>query len=130
MKDIGTMKELIAEYVDMLPTGKSLSQTEVEKRASSFLVATAHITNWRHLFSDKKIEATSIEKAVYAAKLAQSEGKGVTEKKIEVEADEEYRVAREEIEKLDNDLAFLRSYYDIFMNAHVFYRQLAKGELA
>ncbi len=30
--------------------------------------------------------------------------------------------------RTENDLSYLKAYYDIFMAAHVFYRNMAKGE--
>ena len=34
--------------------------------------------------------------------------------------------AREGFERIENDISYLKAYYDIFMAAHVFYRQLSK----
>lgn len=108
--------------------GTSVSYTEAEKRAGSFLEAMAMVTEWRHLLSQEKIKSLSVQTAVYAQKLSGGTSKTVTENKIAAEASEEYTRAREDLEGLDNDLSYLKAHFDIFMAAHVFYRNVAKGE--
>jgi len=52
----------------------------------------------------------------------------MTENKMTAEASKEYTEAREDLEGIENDLSYLKSYYDIFRDAHIFYRQMSKGE--
>lgn len=123
------IKKLIDKYVKMLPIeGKFLPPTEAEKRASDFLVACAHVTNHRHDLGNTKIEAVSLERAVYGAVVSNADSKKVTEQRIMAEADKDYQTARENLEQVDNDMTYLKTYYEIFNNAHIFYRQMAKGE--
>lgn len=128
------MEKEITEYIDKLaaklPLNKSISFPEAEKRASEFLEAQAKITNIRHMLSEEKIKLLSTQTAVYAEELSKGTGKTVTENKTTAEASKAYISAREDFERIENDLAYLRAYYDIFQNAHVFYRQMAKGENA
>lgn len=122
------MKDTIESYAKLLPLNKSISTTDAEKRASEFLTAMAYITDLRHTFNEEKIRLQSSHNAVYAEELSKATGKTITENKITVEACEPYQVAREELERIDNDLSYLKAYADIFMAAHVFYRNMAKGE--
>lgn len=122
------MKNLIAQYAGLLPLGKSISSAEAEKRASFFLEAMAKVTDMRHQFAEQKIKATSIQAAVYAQELAAGTAKTMTENKVTAEASPGYAAAREELEQIENDVNFLKAYYEIFNNAHVFYRQAAKGD--
>lgn len=125
MKEI---KEIITKYAEILPLNKSISTSEAEKRAGDFLTVMASITDWRHILSGDKIRLQSAHNAVYAEELSKATGKTVTENKVTVEASEAYQFAREELEKIENDLSYLKAYYDIFNNAHVFYRQMSRGE--
>jgi len=122
------IKEYIEKYASKLAVNKMVSFTEAEKRAGEFLYAQAQITDWRHLLSEEKIKLTSIQLATYAEQLSLCTGKTVTENKTTVEASKEYQKAREDLESVENDIAYLKAYYDIFQNAHVFFRQMAKGE--
>jgi hypothetical protein len=122
------MKEYVDKYAKLLPIGTSVSYTEAEKRAGEFLSAQATITNWRHMLSSEKIKLTSVQTAIFSTLMAKGTAKTVTENKLMAEADPEYIKVREELESVENDLSYLKSYYDIFNNAHIFYRNLSRGE--
>lgn len=121
-------KNFLEQYNRILPLGKSISTSEAEKRASLFLEAMAKVTDMRHQFAEQKIRASSELAAVYAQELSKGTAKTMTENKVTAEASENYCQVREELEGLENDTNFLRAYYEIYQNAHVFYRQAAKGE--
>lgn len=121
-------KEYIEKYQALLPVGTSISYTEAEKRAGLFLEAQATITDWRHTLSSEKIRLLSVQTAVYAEKMAAGTAKTVTENKLTAEASAEYTKAREDLEHIENDLSYLKAFYDIFQNAHIFYRTMAKGD--
>lgn len=122
------MKTTIEKYAAMLPMSKSLSVTDAEKRAGDFLSICAQVTDWRHMLSQEKIKLTSVQTSVYAEQMSKGTAKTVTENKLTAEASAEYTSAREDLETIENDLSYLKAYYDIFMAAHVFYRNVAKGE--
>jgi len=124
MNDI---KEFISKYESLLAVGTSISYTEAERRAGEFLVGMARITDMKHLLSGDKIRLTSVQTAVYATLMAKGAAKTVTENKLNAEASEDYIKAREELESIENDISYLKAYYDILNNAHIFYRTMAKG---
>ena len=125
MKEV---KEFVDRYSKLLALNKSISTSEAEKHAGEFLLAMAKLTDVRHLFAEDKIQLTSLQTAVYAEEMSKGTAKTVTENKMMAEATAEYTKAREDLERVDNDIAYLRAYYDIFNNAHLFYRNMAKGE--
>lgn len=125
MKEI---KEQIANWNKMLPSGNAVTQVEAERRASQFLVASAHLAEWIHIIKESKIKADSIKIATYSEQMKKSESKLVTEKKAEAEASEAYITVREEFEYLENDVSYLRTYLELYGNAHVFYRQISKDQ--
>lgn len=122
------LKSLVDKYSVLLPVSTSISYTEAERRAGEFLSAAAKMTDLRHVLSQEKVKNTSAQIAVFAAEMAKGTAKTMTENKLAAEASEDYTKAREDLESIENDLAYLKAYYDIFMSAHVFYRQMARGE--
>lgn len=124
--EFDAIKDKINKYSKLLPIGMSLSPVENERRAAEFLVAQAYITEWRHILGEDKIKFLSTQTAVYAVELAKGEAKTMTENKVTAEASKSFIEAREALEVVENNLNYLRIYQDIFGNAHVFYRQLAK----
>ncbi len=124
MKEI---KDYINRYSSLLSLSKSISMPEAELRAGEFLSAMATIADWKHVLAEDKIRLMSIQTATYAQKLSEAAGKTITENKIMAEASEEYTKAREDLERIENDIAYLKAYYDIFNNGHIFYRTMAKG---
>jgi hypothetical protein len=123
---MGDFKQFIEKYAKLLPVGTSISFTEAERRAGEFLHAMATITTLKHDFSIEKIKLQSVQSAVYSEELNKATGKTVTENKVTVEASITYQKAREDLEFIDADISYLKAYYDIFMAAHVFYRNLSK----
>jgi hypothetical protein len=121
-------KVRIDEYAALLPVGTSISYTEAEKRAGMFLEGMAFVTNVRHILSSEKIKLLSTQTAVYAEQMSLGKAKTVTENKLTAEASIEYTKSREELESIENDLSYLKAYYEIMSAAHVFYRQMARGE--
>ena len=121
------IKEYIAKYESLLPTGEGLSAVEAERRAGEFLSVMATIVNWRHLLAQDKIRLMSVQTAVYAEQMAAGTAKTVTENKLAAEASQAYTKSREDFESIENDLNYLKAYYEIFNNAHIFYRSVAKG---
>lgn len=125
MQDV---KDYIDKYKSLLALSKSISLPDAERRASMFLEAMATLTDWKHVFSESKIKLISIQTAVYAEQMSKGLGKTMTQDKIAAEASKEYETAREELERLENDISYIKAYYDIFKDGHLFYRQMAKGE--
>lgn len=126
MKEI---KDFIEEYVKLLPVpNKGVNASEAERRAGKFLEALAILADCRHTFTEAKIGQLSVQSAVYSEQMAKGTGKTMTENKTNAEASPEYIAAREALETTENDISYLKAYQDIFNNAHIFYRALAKTE--
>lgn len=121
-------KEFVTKYSELLPVGTSISFVEAERRAGEFLYALATITEFRHMFNGEKIKSLSIQTATYAQELSKGTAKTMTENKVTAEASADYLRAREDLESIENDVSYLKAYYEIFTNAHIFYRNMAKGE--
>lgn len=125
--DMNALLEEIETYTDLLPTsGNSVSKSDAEDRATKFLVISSKLLNARFLANEDKIKAISIAKSIFAQVTREADGKNVTEKKLNAEANSDYQEAREYLEKIENKVDFFKTYINIFNDAHVFYRQLSK----
>lgn len=125
MKDI---KDYVEKYAALLPLNRSISYTEAEHRAGEFLSALATLANWKHLLMDDKIRLLSTQTVVYAEELSKATAKTITENKINVEASAVYIAAREGLERIENDIAYIKAYQELFLNGHLYYRAMAKGQ--
>lgn len=120
------IKAYLNEKAELLPVNKSISSTEAERRAGVFLEVCAKIVDWRHILSESKIEGTTMQSVTFAEELSKATGKTITENKLTVEASPQYTVVREDLERCENDIAYLKSMFDVFTNGHLFYRNMAK----
>jgi hypothetical protein len=58
--------------------------------------------------------------------LNKSDAKGVTEKKIQTEANPEYLDTIKEQSEMANNKEYFKNLYDIFMAAHVYYKNISR----
>lgn len=126
MEDV---KARIDEYNRSLALNSSISIPAAEKKAAVFLEALAYIADVKHLLSNEKIKLLSSQTAVYAEQMSKGDAKTVTENKLRAEASRDYTRVREAYEAIDNDISYLKAHVDIYTNAHIFYRNLCKGEI-
>jgi len=124
------MKQELEKYERLLPVGTSISYTESERRAGEFLVAMAKIATWKHDLSTIQIKYVSVQTAVYASEMSKGQAKTVTENKLNAEASLDYTEVREGLEKVQNDMSYLKAMYEIFQNAHIYYRTMSRGDNA
>jgi hypothetical protein len=75
---------------------------------------------------EDKAKLKTLSDATYAQAMKNSSAKQVTEKKVEAEMDEIYTSMRESLEQCESKISWLRTYINIFENAHVTYRQFSK----
>jgi hypothetical protein len=127
---MGDLKLSLEYYVSLLPVGKSISYTEAERRAGEFLVAMAKVADLKHILTAQMIKSMSVQTAVFHTEMQKGTAKTVTENKLTAEASEVYTKAREDLEDLQNDISYLKAHYEIFNNSHIFYRNMAKGEVS
>lgn len=128
MSNVNEMRDVIGRYTKLLSLERSISTQVAEQRASEFLVIMAFIAEWKLEISEDKIEKDSVASAVFADELAKCKGDKITENKKLVEASSAYAEAREASEVNKVQLSYLSTYYEIFQNSHLFYRQMARGD--
>lgn len=123
--NIQQIKQLIDEHVEKIAVN-SKSLANARQLAGEFLIAQSVLATFLKDFDDDKSKLMTMEKATYAQTVKSVEGKNVTEKKINVEADPTYANSREAVEKLDHLRDYIRTHMKIFENAHLLFRQFSK----
>lgn len=116
----------LQQFIELLPVNKSISAPEAERRAGLFLQACAELAERRHFLGEDKIKLTTVKAITYREEQSKAEGKTVGERAAEVEASTPYIESREALESADNDINYLKAMHEVFLNAHLFYRSMAK----
>ena len=124
---IEKLKSYLKECALLLNADNIVSEREAEVRAGRFLEAQHQIATGLHLLSKEVFKQNSLQLAKYAQLMSVDPAKNVTEKKANAEAHLEYIPIRERHSDLESDINFLKATLKIYADAHVFYRQLAKG---
>lgn len=125
--DISKLKGYLGECAKLLNADNIVSEREAEIRAGRFLEAQQQISSGLHLLSKEAFKQNSLQLAKYAHLIGEDTAKNVTEKKANAEAHPEYALIREEHNNLESDISYLKAMLKIYGDAHVFYRQLARG---
>lgn len=120
-----SLRSKIAEHLELIKfSSKGLS--EAPDRTCKFLVMVAILANEKRSCEQDKAKLTTLVATSFSNALNSSQGKGVTEKKLEAEKDPQYTEFREALEDCESKISWLRTYIDIFNNAHITYRQMSK----
>lgn len=123
--DFEQLQALVMENIDLIevsPSGIVLSK----ERAAKFLTIQALLSNHLKMLQDAKAKVSTLEKATYAQAIVIADGKNITEKKVQAEANPQYSVQRENLELIDSEVNWTKQHYDIFANAHVMFRQYSR----
>lgn len=122
------VRSLIGESLKNVARERGITTFEAEERASSFLIVTAELLKYIHYLDLKGIKAESVSTATYHKSMHLTDSKNVTEKKAAAEADPDYIKSREEAEEYSSDIKYLKGMVDIFKDAHIMWRQIAKED--
>ena len=103
-----------------------VSPLEADQKAGEYLLLTARIAD----------EIKDMQKAVTAAKAAkvsqyniskkEAEGKTADDRKAAAEADPDYQRTLDDVDQVHTDVEWLKTHSNIFTNAHIHFRQIAK----
>lgn len=125
--DFQDIQKLISEHIEMLPS-KNVKIHEAEELAPKFLALSHNILTVKLSLDEQKIGFQTLIDVVEADCVNEAPGKTVTEKKMNAKAMKDYREAREALELSGARIDFLKANLKIFENAHIFYRQISKGD--
>jgi len=99
-----------------------------EVRASDFLAMNAVLITKKYDLRAEVVTLTSLRDAVFKDALLTADANNVTTKKIIAEASGDYQEVRERLEHTENKIEYVKHFIDLFKDAHIFYRQLSKGD--
>lgn len=126
--DITQLLAYIDECYKLLNADNVISDREAQLRSGRFLEAQFHISKGIRELASILLKSKSLNEMTYTSLLNADGAKNVTEKKANAEANPSFITVREHFETIEADIDNLKSMLKVFENAHVFYRQLAKGE--
>ena len=121
--------EEIEETVDGLVDAITITPeglAESRERSANFLVGQAVLTAYLKQVDEELAKRATLRDAIYASTLKNADGGNVTEKKINILADENYSVSRQLHEELEAKREWIRGHIKIFENAHILYRSLSR----
>lgn len=117
--------EYIQEHVKLITLdNKGLAQAS--SRAAQFLVVQAVIAAEIRTLKEALTQVDTMKSVQYAMAINAADGKNITEKKSLAEKDNSYTDVKESFDVIEANISYLKTHLDIFNNAHVMFRQLAK----
>lgn len=119
------LRARISEHLDLIKYDRK-GMTEASERATAFLTMVAILADEKRGCEEDKSKLSTVTSASYAQAMGRSTSKQVTEKKAEAEMDEGYTAVREALEQCEAKISWLKTYMEIFNNAHITYRQFSK----
>lgn len=126
--DITQLNAYADETYKLLNADNVISDREAQFRAGRFLEAQFHLSRGIRELASLLLKSKSLNEMTYTQLLTTDTSKNVTEKKAQAEANPTFISVRERFDEIEADIDNLQSLLRIFENAHVFYRQLSKGE--
>lgn len=101
---------------------------DAQPRAGRFLTRVAVLTDFLRTLEEDLPKHQTLVNAQYAQAINSAAGKGITEKKVEAEANPVYSSAVEAKAAVDAQRDWVKNYIKIFDNAHIMYRQYSRNE--
>ena len=123
-----TIESIGNEYLKLLPVEDKNLLVKSEDKASRFLIAIAKLSQVRDQLLNSKVQKDSLLCVAFNDAIKTAEGKDAKARECAAEANPQYMCAREEIEIINNQLLLVKTYIEIFLNSHLLYRSLMKGE--
>lgn len=121
------LKKMVSDHIDLISFGKN-AYKEATERTTKFLVVVSILADHRLDLERHKAKVSTLRDAFYSKAMTEAEGKTITEKKLKADQEVNYTNQREAVEEIEAEISWIKTHIDIFNNAHVTYRQIAKGE--
>jgi len=122
------INEIVNKYVSMLPVDDKLLLVHSEVKASQFLLAVAKLAAIRDHLTNQKVKKDALKSVEYANAINSAPGTNAPTKQANAEASPNYLAAAEDVAIIDNQIMYIRTMSEVFLNAHLLYRSLLKNE--
>lgn len=117
--------QYIQEHVALI-TLDNRGLAEASSRAAKFLVVQAVIAGEIRTLKEALTQVDTMKSVQYAMAIEAADGKNITEKKSLAEKDKSYTDVKESFDTIEANISYLKTHLDIFNNAHIQFRNLAK----
>jgi hypothetical protein len=119
------IEDIVAEAVDLIAiTAEGLADSR--DRSAKFLVVQAILTTYLRQVNEELAKLSALRDAIFADSIRKTEGKNITEKKINVAENEKYAESLKKCEELESLREWVKGHVKIFENAHILYRGLSR----
>lgn len=122
------INEIVNKYVSMLPVDDKTLLVHSEVKASQFLLAVAKLAAIRDHLTNQKVKKDALKSVEYANAINSAPGTNAPTKSANAEATPTYLKAAEEVAIIDNQISYIKTMSEVFLNAHLLYRSLLKNE--
>lgn len=119
------LRAAIDEHLALI-TYSSKALKEAPERTTRFLIMVALLADSKRESEEDRAKLNTLVSASKAQAISRSSLKGITEKKIEAEQDDTYTQMKESLEQCEARINWLKTYINIFENAHLTYRQFSR----
>ena len=123
------IESIVNQYIELLPVEDKNLLVRSEDKASRFLIAIAKLAAIRDQLLNTKVKKDSMLCVAFNEAIRTAEGKDSKAREAAAEANPAYLDIREEVEIINNQLIYLRTMQDIFLNGHLVYRSLMKDNI-
>lgn len=123
------VNKIIDQYIDLLPTESNGVQVQSEVKASKFLIAIAKLAAIRDQLLNAKVKKESLHSVTFNEVLSIQKGGDAKGREVAAKANPDYISINEQVEMIENKLVYVKTMQDIFLNAHLLYRSMMKGEM-
>lgn len=117
--------EMVDAHVELI-TVTSQGLSESRERAAKFLVAQAVLTQYLREVDEELSKRSILKDTSYADVLGKSDSGKITEKKLLVIKNDEYKKSLEDYNKWESLRDWVKGFIKIFENAHLFYRGISR----
>jgi len=119
------VKALVMDHLNLISV-TARGMAESKERSAKFLTIQAILLTYMKEVDEDLAKLGTLKDAHYARAIRDSEGKNVTEKKINVASDLEYKDIRQAYEEMEALRDWLKGHIKLFENAHILFRNISK----
>ena len=123
------IQKYVEEKLPLLSLEGVDTPRKAETRAADLLFVIGDLMNAKLNTLQRLSKSKSQHTITLQSVMDSIEAKTITEKKSKAESTMAVTTTREEMEKAENELSYIRGCTDMFNNSHVLFRQISRGEV-
>jgi len=124
MIDVLKFEKQYEDLISKIPDYE-VPPSEAKELATKFFKATFEINKVIRIIRNDIILLEQTSKVLYKQAIENSEGKNITEKKVNAEANIQYLKGLKELQEHSNSLEYFRGLFKIMEQGHIFYKGIS-----